>query len=68
MNWKDSDPNHTEQPEIKRGTMRLWPDAGRRLGLGRAATYAAAARQQIPTLKIGRKLLVPVAALERMLA
>lgn len=48
--------------------MRLWPDAGRRLGLGRAGTYAAAGRGEIPILRIGRKLLVPKAALERMLA
>lgn len=48
--------------------MRLWPDAGRRLGIGRAATYEAARRKEIPTIRIGRRILVPKAALERMLA
>jgi hypothetical protein len=44
------------------------PEAGRRyFGLCRAASYAAAARGQIPTIRIGRKLCVPVVALERML-
>jgi hypothetical protein len=37
-------------------------------GLGRDASYAAAARGEIPTLKFGRILRVPVAAVEQMLA
>lgn len=48
--------------------MDLWPDTGHMLGLGRNATYDAAARGEIPTIRIGRRLLVPRAALERMLA
>jgi excisionase family DNA binding protein len=49
-------------------TMRLWPDAARRLGIGRMAAYEAAKHGQIPILKIGRRLLVPRAALERLVA
>ena len=41
-------------------------EAGRVLGLGRSAAYAAASRGQIPTLRFGRKLVVPVAELERL--
>ena len=45
------------------------PEAGRRyFGLSRGGTYAAAARGEIPVVKIGRLLRVPVVALERMLA
>jgi hypothetical protein len=45
------------------------PEAGRRyFGLSRAGSYAAAARGEIPIVKIGRLLRVPVVALERMLA
>jgi hypothetical protein len=44
------------------------PEAGRRyFGLGRNASYEAAKRGDIPTLRIGRLLRVPVVALERKL-
>ena len=43
------------------------PEAGAKLGLGRNASYAAAKRGDIPTIKIGRLLRVPVRALEEML-
>ena len=44
------------------------PEAGGRFfGLSRNGSYAAAARGDIPTIKIGRLLRVPVRALERML-
>lgn len=41
-------------------------EAGLILGLGRSAAYAAANRGEIPTLRFGRKLVVPVAELERL--
>jgi excisionase family DNA binding protein len=41
-------------------------EAGHVLGLGRSAAYAAANRGEIPTLRFGRKLVVPVAELERL--
>jgi hypothetical protein len=44
------------------------PDAGRRLGLGRNASYDAARRGELPVLRFGRKLVVPRIAFERMLA
>ena len=45
------------------------PAAGRKFfGVGRSASYEAARRGEIPTVRIGRKLLVPIAAIERMLA
>jgi excisionase family DNA binding protein len=51
-----------EQPTIK-----LWPDTGRALGCGRSAIYEAAARGEIPVIRLGRKIVVPTAALRRML-
>jgi helix-turn-helix protein len=44
------------------------PEAGKRyFGLCRNSAYDAAARGEIPTIRIGRLLRVPVRALERML-
>ncbi len=44
------------------------PEAGRQyFDLGRNASYEAARRGEIPTIKIGRLLRVPVVALERKL-
>ena len=42
------------------------PEAGRLLGIGRDAAYAAAARGDIPTLRIGRRLLVPLGKLHEL--
>jgi excisionase family DNA binding protein len=42
-------------------------EASRRLGIARNQAYEAAKRGEIPTIKIGRRLLVPRAALDRML-
>jgi hypothetical protein len=45
------------------------PEAGKQyFDLGKNASYAAAARGEIPVIKIGSRLRVPVVALERMLA
>jgi excisionase family DNA binding protein len=44
------------------------PEAGKRLGLSRNGAYDAAARGEIPTIRIGRLLRVPIAAFDRMLA
>jgi hypothetical protein len=45
------------------------PQAGKQFfGLGKNASYAAAARHEIPVIKIGGRLRVPVIALERMLS
>ena len=56
-------PDPEEEP-----TVAVWPDAGQAMGLGRGAAYAAAARGDLPVVKIGgRKLRVSTAALRRML-
>jgi excisionase family DNA binding protein len=43
------------------------PQAGRLLGLAKASAYEGAHRGEIPTIRVGRRLLVPTAALRRML-
>ena len=44
------------------------PEAGKVLGVGRNASYEAARKGGIPTLRIGKRLVVPIPALERLLA
>jgi len=42
-------------------------EAARRLKIGRNQAYEAAARGEIPAVRIGRRWLVPIAALNRLL-
>ncbi len=43
-------------------------EAAARLGIGRNAAYVAANKGQIPAIRIGKRLLIPRAAFERLLA
>ena len=57
-----------DHPQHERFVMTV-PEAARKyLGLGRSAAYEAARRGEIPTIRIGKRLLVPIVAIERMLA
>jgi excisionase family DNA binding protein len=47
-------------------TMKV-EEAGKELGISRNAAYQAARAGEIPTIRIGRRLLVPRVAFERML-
>jgi excisionase family DNA binding protein len=60
-------PAWTRTPREKsdRRTLTI-PEAGEALGICRNAAYEAARRGEIPTIKIGRLLLVPKIAFERM--
>lgn len=57
---------HTEvcgmQPDLSKPTITV-PEAGQVLGISRATAYDAAQRGEIPTIRIGRRLLVPTARL-----
>ena len=43
------------------------PEAGAKIGLGKSASYEAARRGDLPTIRMGRRLLVPIQRLKRML-
>ena len=49
-------------------TVPLWPHTGIALGMSRNPVYDAAKSGEIPTIKIGRSIRVPTAALRKMLA
>jgi excisionase family DNA binding protein len=42
-------------------------EAAKELGISKASAYEAARTGELPTIKIGKRILVPVVALERML-
>ncbi len=44
------------------------PEVAKVLGIGRTAAYEAARTGEIPTIRIGKRILVPDVALERLLA
>ena len=54
-------PNPSETPTV---TVQ---EAGHLLGISRASAYEAAARGEIPTIRIGRRILIPSAPLLAML-
>ena len=56
-----------DSDDTQKLALDLWPDVGKALGLGRNSTYEAARRGDIPTIRIGRRILVPRAALQRFL-
>lgn len=43
-------------------------EAGKLLGISRNSAFLAAKAGQIPTIRVGRRLLVPKVAIEQMLA
>lgn len=62
---KDPIPNPTDQALgqlTDRATISV-EDAARLLGIGRTAAYEAARRGELPTRRLGRRVLVPVPAL-----
>lgn len=62
--------NATQPPtieELRRRATITVPMAGAVLNLGRDASYAAAKRGEIPTLRLGRRVVVPTQALLRLL-
>ena len=50
------------------GRVKTLKEVAAMLRLSRASVYEAAKRKQIPTIRIGRRLLVPSDALEKLLA
>ena len=42
-------------------------EAGKWLGIGRSAAYDAIQRNELPHIRIGRRIVVPIKQLERML-
>lgn len=67
MDEREPQTHHQIVGAVKRQTLTI-EEAAKLLGIGRSAAYNAAKSGEIPTITIGRRLVVPVPALERMLA
>ena len=52
---------------MKRQTYSV-PEAAKVLGIGRSAAYEGIRTGEIPAIRIGKRILVPVAALQKLLA
>ena len=55
------------KPDTPRPTLTV-EEAAALLGIGRNTAYQAAANGELPVIRIGRRLLIPRAALDRLLA
>ena len=54
---------------MKEDTLTLTvTECAKRLGIGRNLAYEAIARGEIPVIRVGKRLLVPKIALEKMLS
>jgi hypothetical protein len=67
MKERDTRPRATLSDVRDLGTVPLWPHAADLLSISRTSVYARAADGSLPTIKVGKRLLVPVPALRRML-
>ncbi len=68
LQQNDLEGDSVRKPGKKEPLALTVEEAGKRLGLGRAATYAAINRGELPHLRIGRRVVVPIAALEQWLS
>jgi excisionase family DNA binding protein len=60
-------PTGEQAPAVEERLTYTLTEAARRLGISRALAYEAANRGELPVCRIGRRLLVPRAALTRLL-
>jgi len=56
-------------PSLKNSEKQTYtvPQAGEVLGIGRSAAYQGVHTGEIPSIKIGNRIVIPKAALDRML-
>jgi excisionase family DNA binding protein len=70
MKSTKTNPHEHDQPEpdtqVERRTISV-EEAGRILGVSRGAAYAYAKEGSLPTIRLGKRLLVPKSALNKML-
>jgi excisionase family DNA binding protein len=56
----------TKKGNIESMVLNIWPDVGQALNLSRATTYSLVKRGVIPSIRLGKRILVPRKALEEL--
>ena len=59
--------DRTSPAGTRRETVDLWPDMARILGVSRNGIYEAARRGDFRTIRVGKRILVPLAEIRRLL-
>lgn len=54
--------------DIHRVTIDVWPDLGHMLGVGRNKAYELVNTGEVRTVRVGRRILVPKAAVDEYLS
>lgn len=57
----------SQEPGQERKTYTV-EEAAKLLGIGRTSAYQASRTGELPTIRVGRRLVVPVTALDRLLS
>ena len=57
-----------KRPKRPKSRVKMVDEVAALLGISRASAYDAAKRKEIPTIRIGRRVLVPSDLLEKMLS
>ncbi len=60
--------NADTEVKITRRTMDIWPEGGAYLGLSRANMYKLVNEGKLPAVRVGRRWLLPIKALEDFLS
>jgi excisionase family DNA binding protein len=67
MHVKSENEMHVNQNSMPEPRVATLDEVARILRISRGGAYAAAKRGDFPTIRIGKRILVPLAAIERIL-
>ena len=57
-----------ESSSLPRAAVNVWPELGQMIGVGKNAAYELANSNRIRVVRLGRRILVPVSAIDEFLA
>ena len=57
-----------ESSSLPRAAVNVWPELGQMIGVGKNAAYQLANSDRIRVIRLGRRILVPMSAIDTFLA